>query len=246
MKSRYTRTGGCHDQLVACGNADRATAAGQKLCSTAINYCRQYVENPYYSTGQRGVYDIRHPYDDPTPPGYFIDFLNLADTQNKLGVNINYTTTNAGTVFSGFTATGDWAYPTFITDLEEILGWGVRVALVYGDADYICNWFGGEAVSLAVEYANSAAFRAAGYAPFVVDGVEYGEVREHGNFSFTRVYEAGHEVPYYQPVASLELFRRILDKRIIADGSVLLTGNYSTNGTAKATHTESFVPLPTS
>jgi len=246
MKDRYSRTGGCHDQLVACENTDRATAAGQKICSNAINYCRQYVENPYYNTRQRGVYDIRHPYDDPTPPDYFIDFLNLADTQNKLGVNINYTATNAGTVFSGFTATGDWAYPTYITDLEEILGWGVRVALIYGDADYICNWFGGEAISLAIEYENSAAFRAAGYTPFLVGGVEYGEVREYGNFSFTRVYEAGHEVPYYQPEASLELFRRILDKKIIADGSKLVTGNYSTNGSAKATHTESFVPLPTS
>lgn len=31
-----------------------------------------------------------------------------------------------------------------------------------------------------------------------VDGVEYGEVRQYGNFSFLRVYESGHEVPYYQ------------------------------------------------
>lgn len=39
-----------------------------------------------------------------------------------------------------------------MTDLEEILDYGVRVSLIYGDADYICNWFGGEAVSLAVNY----------------------------------------------------------------------------------------------
>lgn len=32
----------------------------------------------------------------------------------------------------------------------------------------------------------------------VVDGTEYGEVRQYGNFSFLRVYEAGHEVPFYQ------------------------------------------------
>jgi carboxypeptidase C (cathepsin A) len=39
-----------------------------------------------------------------------------------------------------------------------------------------------------------------------VSGVEYGETREYGNFSFTRVYEAGHGVLYYQPIATLALF----------------------------------------
>jgi hypothetical protein len=79
-----------------------------------------------------------------------------------------------------------------------------------------------------------------------VDGVEYGEVREYGNFSFTRIYEAGHEVPYYQPKASLEHFKRVLDHLVISDGSQVVTDDYATNGTAKATHTESFVPLPPS
>lgn len=32
----------------------------------------------------------------------------------------------------------------------------------------------------------------------MVDGIEYGEVRQYGNFSFARIYESGHEVPYYQ------------------------------------------------
>jgi hypothetical protein len=49
--------------------------------------------------------------------------------------------------------------------------------------------FGGESVSLAVNYTKKEQFAAAGYTPFVVDGTEYGEVRRHGNFSFLRVYE---------------------------------------------------------
>jgi len=53
-----------------------------------------------------------------------------------------------------------------------------------------------------MEYTHSDEFRAAGYAPMMVDGTEYGEVRQYGNFSFARVYEAGHEIPYYQRKSS--------------------------------------------
>ena len=120
----------------------------------------------------------------------------------------------------------------------------MRVALIYGDADYICNWFGGEAVSNQLNYTHKAEFAKTGYVPFTVDGTEYGEVRQYGNFSFVRVYEAGHEVPYYQPLASLELFKRVLDNVDIATGKIATTGDYATNGTAKATHTEPYVALP--
>lgn len=235
---------GCLAQVDACRQVNRSTEVGQLYCQQATDQCRTNVEEPYYEFGGRGVYDIRHPYDDPTPPSYFNDYLNKAEVQNALGVNLNYTQSN-NDVYYAFSNTGDFAYPNFIPDLEMILNSSVRVSLIYGDADYICNWFGGEAVSLAVNYTNSAEFRAAGYTPFLVDGTEYGEVREYGNFSFLRIYEAGHEVPYYQPQASLEYFRRILGGRDLALGTTEITGTYSTNGTANATHTEPFVPLST-
>jgi len=118
------------------------------------------------------------------------------------------------------------------------------VALYYGDADYICNWLGGQAVSLAVNYTHSAEFRESLYSPYVVDGEEFGEVRQYGNFSFLRMYESGHEVPYYQPKASLEFFRRVLGNLVVSDGSEAVIPTYSSPGIANATHTESSVPLP--
>jgi hypothetical protein len=78
-----------------------------------------------------------------------------------------------------------------------------------------------------------------------VKGVEYGEVRQYGNFSFLRVYESGHEVPYYQPAAALAMFNRTLQGLDIATGTKKISGSYGTHGDASATHTEPFVPLPT-
>ncbi|KAL4774098.1 Alpha/Beta hydrolase protein [Aspergillus nidulans var. acristatus] len=244
MKFANEMGNGCQDQIALCKATNRSSFADYALCSEATNMCRDNVEGPYYSYGNRGVYDIRHPYDDPTPPELFVPFLQQDWVMDALGVNINYTSSN-NEVYYAFQQTGDFVWPNFIEDLEEILTYPVRVTLIYGDADYICNWFGGQAVSLAVKYPHSKQFQAAGYTPLLVDGVEYGETREYGNFSFSRVYEAGHEVPYYQPAASLQLFNRTLFGWDIAEGNVQIWPGYSTNGTAWPTHTESFVPLPT-
>ncbi|OQU95256.1 hypothetical protein CLAIMM_01489 [Cladophialophora immunda] len=239
---------GCLDQISLCAIADTSTLTGQAVCTEAEDMCRDNVESPYYYYGGRGVYDIRHPYDDPTPPTYFIDFLNLPSTQQALGVDTNYTSDSNDEVYYAFQQTGDFIYFNFIDDLEEILNSSsVRVTLVYGDADYICNWYGGQAVSLAAKWPHAAQFKASGYTPFVVDGVEYGETREYGNFSFTRIYESGHEVPYYQPIAALGFFSRAINGLDIATGTMHVNGTQGgTKGKPSATHTESFVPLPTS
>lgn len=51
----------------------------------------------------------------------------------------------------------------------------------------------------------------------------YGLTRQHGNLSFTRVFQAGHMVPSYQPEAALRIFERALLNRDIATGAVDLT-----------------------
>ncbi|MCJ1309008.1 hypothetical protein MMC25_002663 [Agyrium rufum] len=244
MKQANTMSGGCQELTHSCSESLHNNVPNYTTCAQATTICRDGVEVPYYEYSGRGTYDIRHPSDDPTPPTYFEDFLNLASTQQALGVNINYTSDSSIAVGTGFTYSGDFDFPMFKDDLEMILNNGVRVALYHGDADYICNWFGGQAVSLALNFSYAEQFRAADYAPFMVNGTEYGEVRQAGNFSFLRVYEAGHEVPFYQPLASLEMFRRVLGNLIVADGSEMVTLDYSTNGTATATHTEPFVALP--
>ena len=109
----------------------------------------------------------------------------------------------------------------------------------------ICR-FGGQAVSLALNFTHATQFRAAGYEPFMVNNQEYGEVRQYGNFSFLRMYESGHEVPFYQPVAALEMFRRTLDNLKLADGTPENIADYSSPGPPNATHTEPFVALPSS
>jgi hypothetical protein len=68
-----------------------------------------------------------------------------------------------------------------ITSASSLKTYGVACA-----NDFVGNWFGGQAVSLQVNYTHAEQFAAAGYEPFVVDGTEYGEVRQYGNCKFLR------------------------------------------------------------
>lgn len=77
------------------------------------------------------------PYDDPTPPSYYPDYLNLPEVQQALGVTLNYSSNNG--IYYQFQNTGDFIYPNFRLDLEHLLDQDVRVSLAYGDADYICE-----------------------------------------------------------------------------------------------------------
>ncbi|KAI1742621.1 Alpha/Beta hydrolase protein [Xylaria scruposa] len=241
MKMNWEFPGACKDSIEYCASADRSTPDGLAACSQATAICRGLVEGPYYTVSGRNPYDIRAMYNADIPPEPWVDYLNTAKIQDAIGVDVNYTATYSAQVGAGFDYTGDHVYTELLEDLEAVVGYGVRVAMIYGDADYICNWFGGEAVSKALNYSHTAEFNAAGYAPFVVDGTEYGESKQYGNFSFTRIYESGHEIPYYQPKAALEFFRRILGDLVVADGTEKVTATFASNGTAKATHTETYV-----
>lgn len=134
MKFALNMRGGCLEYIEYCREARETgqdNLATQTLCSEAQDMCRDNVEGPYYQYSGRGTYDIRHPSDDPTPPEYFPDFLNMGWVQNALGVSVNYTESNDD-IYYAFQATGDFVYNSFLGDLENLLAQGLRISLYYG------------------------------------------------------------------------------------------------------------------
>lgn len=116
--------------------------------------------------------------------------------------------------------------------------------MMYGDRDYPCNWVGGEAASLAVPYSKAAEFASAGYTPLVTPHGLKGMTRQFGNFSFTRVFQAGHEVPSYQPVAAHEIFRRATFGLDIPTGLFQTEDDFTTVGPSDIWHIKGVRPVP--
>lgn len=247
--SAWSGAGGCQQLVMSCRTQQAAAdpsdggtdGSVNNACSQAQMFCQNNVLAPYTSSN-RSLYDISQNVLDPFPDALYLDYLNQADVQSAIGVPVNYTQDSLA-VAGAFLSTGDYARDGGIQDIVDLLDAGVRVALIYGDRDYICNWLGGEAASFAIAGAAGPSYSSwysAGYAPIVTnDSYIGGTVRDFGNLSFSRIYGAGHLVPAYQPETAFTVFSRIIAGTGISLGLPINRTSFSTTGDANATHTNS-------
>ncbi|KAK1760501.1 putative carboxypeptidase [Echria macrotheca] len=245
--------GGCADRAETCQALQREydplntgrNESVNAVCVDAFDFCWEKVYGVYEAFSGRNPFDIAHTVLDSFPPVYAQGWLNNARVRESLGTPANYTDTSS-VVANGFIATGDFVR-SYTSDIGKLLDAGVKVALVHGDRDYRSNWFGGEALSLAINYTSKPLFAAAGYTDIFVSpssSVSVGKVRQHALFSFSRVYQAGHEIPYYQGQAALEIFSRTLSGKDVATGRVGVTRMYSTTGPASVRDVSCGPPAP--
>lgn len=254
MVDAYSQPGGCRDQINECRELATASdpsnvginATVNKVCSAAETYCTNNIRNPYLENSGRNYYDIGQKDPDPFTFPFYQGWLNQPHIQSALGVPLNFTQ-SSNAVSDAFRSIGDYPRPGWLEDLAYLLESGIKVTLVYGDRDYACNWYGGEAVSLAINYTNTSAFHAAGYEGIQTnDSYIGGQVRQYGNLSFSRVYESGHEVPAYQPETAYQIFMRALFNKDIATGTIDTVANssYRTSGPSDTLAIKNKVPDP--
>jgi carboxypeptidase C (cathepsin A) len=260
LMHNFTRPGGCKDKVELCQEALRQqdpdffipglyaaqlSSTDDKLNATEL--CEQVTQDCIipqmhaWSQADAGWYDIAHPAADPFPAPHMHGYLLQADTLRALGVPVNHSASSSA-VQSGFTETYDVVRTGFLDAIAYLLSRGVKVHMMYGDRDYACNWVGGEKCSLAVPWSRQKEFAEAGYAPFIAGGDISGMTRQVGNYSFSRVFQAGHEVPSYQPEAAYEIFRRAMFGLDIPTGLVEVTDDLVTDGPTDVWHIKNEPP----
>ena len=176
----------------------------------ALEFCQiladSVIGNPLHP--KFNVYDIR---EECASPPLCYDFsqsdtlLNDADVQATLGVTGRKWVECDQLVHTALL--GDWM-TNLMPQVASILDDSDVQVLVYsGDKDWICNWRGGEAWTEATKWASKDDFNAAEYVDWNVDGTAAGQMRQHGDLHFLRVYEAGHMVPMNQPENALAMLK---------------------------------------
>lgn len=179
-------------------------------------------------------------------PAYY--YLNNATIQQELGVALNFTPDAnviqqnfglPGAYFGMFplnASTGDSVRQNGLPNIEYLLAKGVKVAFIFGDRDYRCPWTGGEATALTANWTGQSGFANAGYEMLqgvttpINEGGLRALVKQYGQFSFSRVMDAGHSVSAFAPETVYKIFERTVNGLDVVTGQQAAGKKYSTSG----------------
>ncbi|CAE6523525.1 unnamed protein product [Rhizoctonia solani] len=174
-------------------------------------------------------FDVRKSCNEPVAcydeMGYAQTYLNSSDVKVALGVpaDYDYSWLNMdinGAFFRAADITHD-ASPM----IQELLEDGVRVLNLAGDSDFACNFIGAFDWMYRLDSKYAKEFRSLNNTIWRFNGKPVGEVRASGgesgktagNFTWLRVYEAGHMVPHDQPEVALDFFRKWINNKPLSE-----------------------------
>ncbi|ODV59709.1 carboxypeptidase C PRC1 [Ascoidea rubescens DSM 1968] len=195
----------CLSLIESCYNSQSVWS-----CVPASIYCNNQAFSAYQRTG-KNVYDMRKDcegnlcYKDLKN---IDNYLNQDFVKNAVGADVDYYESCNMDINRNFLFNGDWMKP-YHNAVTKLLNQNLPVLIYAGDKDFICNWLGNNAWSNDLPYKHHTQYSAKSLQKFITnDGEEAGEFKNYKNFTFLRLFNGGHMVPYDQPNSSLDMFNR--------------------------------------
>ncbi|RDB15267.1 Carboxypeptidase S1 [Hypsizygus marmoreus] len=176
----------CLTGINKCNNGGSDTQ-----CATAQFYCNENILAPL--AGDYNVYYVLSKDPDPYPANISSYLESIAP---KIGAEASWQITNLE-VYKNFAAAGDWMR-TSRPLLESVIKAGITTVIFNGDADFIVNYQGVEAMIEGLSTPFSETYHQQRYQNFTVAGETAGLYKTVGSFTYIRFFGAGHEVPAYK------------------------------------------------
>ena len=154
-------------------------------------------------------------------------YLDLKEVREILGVDpsVGKLQLSNHSVNRAFASTLDRFYQTQHW-IAMLLERDIRVLIYVGEYDWICNWIGNEAFTLAMEWSGQSSFVAEGLGNWISNNKLAGRKRSAGPLTFLTLKGAGHmvtacqfrlaggllilifKVPYDKPEEALDMVNR--------------------------------------
>ncbi|CAG8727691.1 13374_t:CDS:2, partial [Dentiscutata erythropus] len=150
-------------------------------CIAANITCWDGYNGIFTQNSDAGLYDIRTKNDIPVP--VYKKYLENPLVLESIGVNTteitNYLELNEEILFR-FTDSGELMHST-MSQVEFLLDNNVPIMFFTGDADYICNWLGGNEMAESLKWKRHQEFKNAVFQEWTIGDVKVGEIRKVEN-----------------------------------------------------------------
>ncbi|RIA89247.1 prepro-carboxypeptidase Z [Glomus cerebriforme] len=193
------------DQCYATGNLTD--------CVPPEEFCMN-IPNHYNNSGLSD-YDVRTSAELPQD---YMFYLSKPDVMTAIGAQNPFSNCSMDT-YARFFLQGDFIL-THKPDIEYLLSREFPVLLYYGDADFICNWFSGINLISVLIWPFQTEFNNEPLKKWIVGNYFAGETKSFDKLTFIRVYGAGHTVPLYQPINSLDMFTKWINNETLLTADI--------------------------
>jgi len=151
-------------------------------------------------------YDIENKYAPDPYEVKMLQYLNVPDVQEALGVHHRFSLYNWTIYYHFLRDTMD----TTLDELEWVVKHGLKTYFVYGDADFMCSEPGGLALAESMDWEGKKEFAEKEFTDWIYNGVNKAYYKEVKNVKFIGVRHAGHSIFYSQRHLGLEIFKEFM------------------------------------
>ncbi|KAF7291863.1 Alpha/beta-hydrolase [Mycena indigotica] len=207
MSAAWSGTAGCLSQLQGCyaGGKERTD---DQICTAANQACMTGLFYP--AIRGRDSDDLRQTSNtlSPFPPTYYKNFLGLLETREAIGAASKFDACS-NSVQSAFNASGEFGR-TALPPLAALANAKFPILIWVGDADIKANWVGVHRAMVSMSWYGNLTLNNTALTNWTIDGTVVAQVKSVDNFTFSRVFGAGHNLPAFVPKTALQFFTRVV------------------------------------
>lgn len=134
------------------------------------------------------------------------DYLNQDYVKEAVGAEVDHYESCNFDINRNFLFAGDWMKP-YHTAVTDLLNQDLPILVYAGDKDFICNWLGNKAWTDVLPWKYDEEFasqKVRNWTASITDEVA-GEVKSYKHFTYLRVFNGGHMVPFDVPENALSM-----------------------------------------
>ncbi|RIB02601.1 Alpha/Beta hydrolase protein [Gigaspora rosea] len=170
----------CKHDIEECYKTDTIHDCVVANITCLDDYSGIYAQNSNNSNAS--LYDIRTI--NGRPDAIYAKFLDDPFVMKSIGVNTNEITSYLeinNDIYNRFTDSGDLMH-SMMSQVEFLLHNNIPILFFTGDADYICNWMGGNEMAESLKWKRQHEFKNAVFREWNVGEVKADEIRKLSDF----------------------------------------------------------------